>query len=169
MQPFISLKWKFICLNDWMSIFQCSRLISPHRAKYIKMNCFIVHVFSSEKLDSYWNWKWKLAWENITVSFPKLPFPPLLPKCYESFFFFTCLLLLASPLFALAEEQAQQRLQAEEAEEQYQTVLRMLNATTRKTQKKEWVSSDWFILPGFQSSVLTISLMLISNMSWICW
>ena len=87
MQPFISLKWKFICLNDWMSIFQCSRLISPHRAKYIKMNCFIVHVFSSEKLDSYWNWKWKLAWENITVSFPKLPFPPLLPKCYESFFF----------------------------------------------------------------------------------
>ncbi|KAG7240313.1 hypothetical protein INR49_027124 [Caranx melampygus] len=35
------------------------------------------------------------------------------------------------------EEQAQQRLQAEEAEEQYQTTLRMLNATTRKTQKKE--------------------------------
>jgi len=36
-----------------------------------------------------------------------------------------------------AEEQAQQRLQAEEAEEQYQNILRMLNATTRKTQKKE--------------------------------
>ncbi|TMS11933.1 Protein sel-1-like protein 1 [Larimichthys crocea] len=39
--------------------------------------------------------------------------------------------------FCETEEQAQQRLQAEEAEEQYQTVLRMLNATTRKTQKKE--------------------------------
>ena len=88
MQPFISLKWKFICLNDWMSIFQCSRLISPHRAKYIKMNCFIVHVFSSEKLDSYWNWKWKLAWENITVSFPKLPFPPSAAKVLWIFFFF---------------------------------------------------------------------------------
>lgn len=42
-----------------------------------------------------------------------------------------------SSLFLVAEEQAQQRLQAEEAEEQYQTVLRMLNTTTRKTQKKE--------------------------------
>lgn len=63
--------------------------------------------------------------------------PPLLPKCYESFFFPICLLLLAFPLFALAEEQAQQRLQAEKAEKQYQTVLRQLNATTRKTQKKE--------------------------------
>ncbi|XP_028253551.1 protein sel-1 homolog 1 [Parambassis ranga] len=39
--------------------------------------------------------------------------------------------------FCETEEQAQQRLQAEEAEEQYQTVLHMLNATTRKTQKKE--------------------------------
>ncbi|XP_070781745.1 protein sel-1 homolog 1-like [Enoplosus armatus] len=39
--------------------------------------------------------------------------------------------------FCETEEQAQQRLQAEEAEEQYQTVLRMLNATTRRTQKKE--------------------------------
>ncbi|XP_029983853.1 protein sel-1 homolog 1 [Sphaeramia orbicularis] len=39
--------------------------------------------------------------------------------------------------FCETEEQAQQRLQAEEAEEQYQTVLRMLNATTRKSQKKE--------------------------------
>lgn len=39
--------------------------------------------------------------------------------------------------FCETEEQAQQRLQAEEAEEQYQTILRMLNATTRKTQKKE--------------------------------
>lgn len=39
--------------------------------------------------------------------------------------------------FCETEEQAQQRLQAEEAEEQYQTVLRMINATTRKTQKKE--------------------------------
>lgn len=39
--------------------------------------------------------------------------------------------------FLTAEEQAQQRLQAEEAEEQYQTVLRMLNATTRKNQKRE--------------------------------
>lgn len=36
-----------------------------------------------------------------------------------------------------AEEQAQQRLQAEEAEEQYQSVVRMLNTTTRKTQKRE--------------------------------
>lgn len=56
--------------------------------------------------------------------------------------------LLASSLFPLAEEQAQQRLQAEEAEEQYQTVLRMLNATTRKTQKKEWVSFLLFIPVG---------------------
>ncbi|KAF7657692.1 hypothetical protein LDENG_00023350 [Lucifuga dentata] len=39
--------------------------------------------------------------------------------------------------FCETEEQAQQRLQAEEAEEQYQTVLHMLNATSRKTQKKE--------------------------------
>ncbi|XP_072218290.1 protein sel-1 homolog 1 isoform X2 [Leuresthes tenuis] len=39
--------------------------------------------------------------------------------------------------FCETEEQAQQRLQAEEAEEQYQNILRMLNATTRKTQKKE--------------------------------
>lgn len=45
--------------------------------------------------------------------------------------------LFTSPLFLLAEEQAQQRMVAEEAEEQYQTFLRMLNATTRKTQKKE--------------------------------
>lgn len=48
-----------------------------------------------------------------------------------------CIFLLASALHPLAEEQAQQRLQVEEAEEQYQTTLRMLNATTRKTQKKE--------------------------------
>ncbi|KAM6905896.1 protein sel-1 homolog 1-like isoform 3-T3 [Lycodopsis pacificus] len=39
--------------------------------------------------------------------------------------------------FCETEEQAQQRLQAEEAEDQYQTVLRMLNATTRRTQRKE--------------------------------
>lgn len=39
--------------------------------------------------------------------------------------------------FCETEDQAQQRLQAEEAEEQYQTILRMLNATTRKAQKKE--------------------------------
>lgn len=39
--------------------------------------------------------------------------------------------------FCETEEQAQQRLQAEKAEKQYQTVLRQLNATTRKTQKKE--------------------------------
>ncbi|XP_040017393.2 protein sel-1 homolog 1 [Gasterosteus aculeatus] len=39
--------------------------------------------------------------------------------------------------FCETEEQAQQRLQAEEAEEEYQTVLRLLNATTRRTQKKE--------------------------------
>lgn len=51
------------------------------------MNCFIVHVFSSEKLDSYWNWKWKLAWENITVSFPKLLFPPSAAKVLWIFFF----------------------------------------------------------------------------------
>lgn len=42
-------------------------------------------------------------------------------------------------LFPLADEQAQQRLQAEELDEQYQTVLRMLNATTRRAQKKELV------------------------------
>lgn len=40
-------------------------------------------------------------------------------------------------LFHSAEEQAQQRLQVEETEEQYQSILRVLNATTRKTQKKE--------------------------------
>ncbi|KAK5853125.1 hypothetical protein PBY51_006942 [Eleginops maclovinus] len=39
--------------------------------------------------------------------------------------------------FCETEEEAQQRLQAEETEEQYQTVLRMLNATTRRTQRKE--------------------------------
>ncbi|XP_029966201.1 protein sel-1 homolog 1 isoform X2 [Salarias fasciatus] len=39
--------------------------------------------------------------------------------------------------FCETEEQAQQRLEAEEAEEQYQTILRMLNTTTRKTQRKE--------------------------------
>ena len=49
------------------------------------------------------------------------------------------------PPLSKAEEQAQERMQAEETEELYQTVLRMLNATTRKTQKKEWVSSVWFI------------------------
>lgn len=71
------------------------------------------------------------------------------------FFSPMCMFLLASPLFPLAEEQAQQRLQAEEAEEQYQTVLRMLNATTRKTQKKEWVLPvDLFHQPAFEYSVL---------------
>ena len=40
-------------------------------------------------------------------------------------------------LSLLAEEQAEVRRQAEEAEDEYQSVLRMLNATTRKTQKKE--------------------------------
>uniref|UniRef100_A0A8D0CMH2 SEL1L adaptor subunit of SYVN1 ubiquitin ligase n=1 Tax=Sander lucioperca TaxID=283035 RepID=A0A8D0CMH2_SANLU len=39
--------------------------------------------------------------------------------------------------FCETDEQAQQRLQAEELDEQYQTVLRMLNATTRRAQKKE--------------------------------
>ncbi|KAM9840631.1 protein sel-1 homolog 1-like [Aulostomus maculatus] len=39
--------------------------------------------------------------------------------------------------FCETEEQAQQRLQAEEVEDQYLTVVQMLNATTRKTQKKE--------------------------------
>ncbi|XP_071758842.1 protein sel-1 homolog 1 [Centroberyx gerrardi] len=39
--------------------------------------------------------------------------------------------------FCETEDQAEQRRQAEEAEEQYQAVLRMLNATTRKNQKKE--------------------------------
>ncbi|XP_032440575.1 protein sel-1 homolog 1 [Xiphophorus hellerii] len=39
--------------------------------------------------------------------------------------------------FCETEEQAEQRLQAEEAEEQYQTVLRLLNGSTRKAQKKE--------------------------------
>ncbi|CAB1457897.1 unnamed protein product [Pleuronectes platessa] len=39
--------------------------------------------------------------------------------------------------FCETEEQAQQRMQEEETEELYQTVLRMLNSTTRKTQKKE--------------------------------
>ncbi|XP_076021424.1 protein sel-1 homolog 1 isoform X2 [Genypterus blacodes] len=39
--------------------------------------------------------------------------------------------------FCETEEQAQQRLEAEEAEELYQTVLRMLNATNRRAQKKE--------------------------------
>lgn len=61
---------------------------------------------------------------------------PSAAKVLRTFCFFICMSLLPS-LRPLAEEQAQQRLQAEEAEEQYQTVLRMLNATTRKTQKKE--------------------------------
>ncbi|XP_053743590.1 protein sel-1 homolog 1 [Synchiropus splendidus] len=39
--------------------------------------------------------------------------------------------------FCETDKQAQQRLQAEEVEEMYQNVLHMLNATTRKTQKKE--------------------------------
>ncbi|XP_028295132.1 protein sel-1 homolog 1 isoform X2 [Gouania willdenowi] len=39
--------------------------------------------------------------------------------------------------FCETEEQAHQRMLAEEAEEQYHTILRMLNITTRKTQKKE--------------------------------
>ncbi|XP_024147384.1 protein sel-1 homolog 1 isoform X1 [Oryzias melastigma] len=39
--------------------------------------------------------------------------------------------------FCETEEQVQQRVQAEEAEEQYQTVLRMLNGTSRKAQKRE--------------------------------
>ncbi|MEQ2171735.1 hypothetical protein GOODEAATRI_013818 [Goodea atripinnis] len=45
--------------------------------------------------------------------------------------------LMAGGMDGYAEEQAQQRLLAEEAEEQYQTVLRMLNGSTRKAQKKE--------------------------------
>ena len=36
-----------------------------------------------------------------------------------------------------AEEQAELRRQAEEAEEQYEAALRMINSTTRKSQKKE--------------------------------
>lgn len=39
--------------------------------------------------------------------------------------------------FCETEEQAQQRLQAEETEEQYQAVLSLLNTTTRKSQKRE--------------------------------
>ncbi|XP_060908334.1 protein sel-1 homolog 1 [Labrus mixtus] len=39
--------------------------------------------------------------------------------------------------FCETEEQAQLRLQAEETEEQYLSILRVLNATTRKTQKRE--------------------------------
>uniref|UniRef100_A0A3P9HTU6 Protein sel-1 homolog 1 n=1 Tax=Oryzias latipes TaxID=8090 RepID=A0A3P9HTU6_ORYLA len=39
--------------------------------------------------------------------------------------------------FCETEEQVQQRLQAEEAEEEYQSVLRMLNGTSRKAQKRE--------------------------------
>ncbi|XP_028996733.1 protein sel-1 homolog 1 isoform X2 [Betta splendens] len=39
--------------------------------------------------------------------------------------------------FCETEEQAEQRLQAEEAEEKYQNLLHMLNATTRRSQKKE--------------------------------
>uniref|UniRef100_A0A7N8YLL4 SEL1L adaptor subunit of ERAD E3 ubiquitin ligase n=1 Tax=Mastacembelus armatus TaxID=205130 RepID=A0A7N8YLL4_9TELE len=55
------------------------------------------------------------------------------PHTFETLISF----ILASPLLCVAEEQAQQRLLAEEAEEQYQTVLHMLNVTSRKTQKKE--------------------------------
>lgn len=36
-------------------------------------------------------------------------------------------------------------MQAEEDEEQYQTIVHMLNATTRRTQKKEWVLLCCFI------------------------
>lgn len=39
--------------------------------------------------------------------------------------------------FCETEEEAELRHQAEEAEQQYQTALRMINATTRKSQKKE--------------------------------
>lgn len=39
--------------------------------------------------------------------------------------------------FCETEEEAQQRLEAEEAEEQYQTVVQLLNVTTRKSQKRE--------------------------------
>ncbi|XP_062323403.1 protein sel-1 homolog 1 isoform X1 [Osmerus eperlanus] len=39
--------------------------------------------------------------------------------------------------FCETEEQAELRRQAEEAEEQYQAALRMINSTTRKSQKKE--------------------------------
>lgn len=39
--------------------------------------------------------------------------------------------------FCETEEQAQLRLEAEEAEDQYQTVLQLLNVTTRKSQKRE--------------------------------
>lgn len=61
----------------------------------------------------------------------------LQPQCLSSLSLFECLFSVASYLFPLAEEQAQQRLQAEEAEQQYQTILRMLNTTTRRAQKKE--------------------------------
>lgn len=36
-----------------------------------------------------------------------------------------------------AEEQSQQRLQAEEAEQQYQTLLHKLNITTKRSQRRE--------------------------------
>lgn len=67
----------------------------------------------------------------------KIGIGPAAAKVLKAFISSVLYVLIGLCSGPLAEEQAQQRLQAEEAEEQYQTALRMLNATTRKTQKKE--------------------------------
>lgn len=51
--------------------------------------------------------------------------------------FLLSLRICAYCLVLLAEEQSQQRLQAEEAEQQYQTLLHKLNITTKRSQRRE--------------------------------
>lgn len=47
------------------------------------------------------------------------------------------LLICSYSLVISAEEQSQQRLQAEEAEQQYQTLVHKLNITTKRSQRRE--------------------------------
>lgn len=49
-----------------------------------------------------------------------------------------------------AEEQSQQRLQAEEAEQQYQTLVHKLNITTKRSQRRESVS-PYLAINGLRS------------------
>lgn len=51
--------------------------------------------------------------------------------------FLLSLLICSHCLVISAEEQSQQRLQAEEAEQQYQTLLHKLNITTKRSQRRE--------------------------------
>lgn len=51
--------------------------------------------------------------------------------------FLLSLLTCSYWLVASAEEQFEQRLQAEESEQQYQNLLHMLNITTKRSQRRE--------------------------------